>query len=217
MFLKTYDPVLEYNVDTEFIIVHQGNPDSSIYDSSCDGTWLLKKTLYENTEKWDTNNVNNFATSHMNTWLNNTYLNQIVAKDIIKKVNLPYLPGGTASSIQNMETSVFLLGLVEVGADSSTAGWSTMPVDGAKLDYFTADVTDPSGAAAKRKVSARTGGTAYWWFRSPLKTSTGNVWNVNPDGHFDGTFSAVSGNSSIRPAFIVSSDTMVAADGTIQV
>ena len=215
VFLKTYDPVLEYNVDTEFVIVHQGNPDSSIYDSSCDGTWLLKKTLYENTEKWDTNNVNNFATSHMNTWLNNTYFNQIVAKDIIKKVNLPYLPGGTASSIQNMETSVFLLGLVEVGADSSTAGWSTMPVDGAKLDYFTANVTDPSGAAEKRKVATRTGGTAYWWLRSPLKTSTGNVWNVNPNGYFDGTFSAVSGNSSIRPAFILPFDTQVDFQGNI--
>ena len=215
VFLKPYDPVLVYNVATRFIIVHQGNPDSSIYDSSCDGTWLLKKTLYENTEKWDTNNVNNFATSHMNTWLNNTYFNQIVAKDIIKKVNLPYLPGGTASSIQNMETSVFLLGLVEVGADSSTAGWSTMPVDGAKLDYFTADVTDPSGAAAKRKVAARSGGTAYWWLRSPLKTSTGNVWNVNPNGRFDGTFSAVSGNSSIRPAFILPFDTQVDFQGNI--
>ena len=215
VFLKTYEPVLEYNVDTEFVIVHQGNPDSSIYDSSCDGTWLLKKTLYENTEKWDTNNVNNFATSHMNTWLNNTYFNQIVAKDIIKKVNLPYLPGGTASSIQNMETSVFLLGLVEVGADSSTDGWSTMPVDGAKLDYFTANVTDPSGAAEKRKVATRTGGTAYWWLRSPLKTSTGNVWNVNPNGYFDGTFSAVSGNSSIRPAFILPFDTQVDFQGNI--
>ena len=27
----------------DFIIVHQGNPDSTIYDSSCDGTWVLMK------------------------------------------------------------------------------------------------------------------------------------------------------------------------------
>ncbi len=202
-------------VKTEFIVVHQGNPDSSTYDSSCDGTWLLKKTLCENTEKWDTNNINNFATSHMNTWLNNTYLNQIVVKDIIKKVNIPYLPGGTASAIQNMETSVFLLGLVEVGADSSTAGWSTMPVDGAKLDYFTANATDLSGARAKRKVDARPGGTAYWWLRSPVKTTTGNVWNVNPDGNFDGTFTSNSDNSSIRPAFILPFDTEIDFQGNI--
>ena len=24
-----------------FILVHQGNPDESVYDSSCDGSWLL--------------------------------------------------------------------------------------------------------------------------------------------------------------------------------
>lgn len=27
----------------EFILVHSGNPNSSIYDSSCNGVWLLGK------------------------------------------------------------------------------------------------------------------------------------------------------------------------------
>ena len=31
----------------EFIVVHQGKP-SSLYDNSCDGTWLLMKDIYEN-------------------------------------------------------------------------------------------------------------------------------------------------------------------------
>jgi hypothetical protein len=35
-------------VKTEFLVVHQGNPNSSIYDASCDGTWLLMKNIYEN-------------------------------------------------------------------------------------------------------------------------------------------------------------------------
>lgn len=31
----------------DFIIVHQGKP-SSVYDDSCNGTWLLMKDIYEN-------------------------------------------------------------------------------------------------------------------------------------------------------------------------
>ena len=32
--------LMEGGVETEFIVVHQGIP-GSMYDSSCDGTWLL--------------------------------------------------------------------------------------------------------------------------------------------------------------------------------
>ena len=31
----------------DFIVVHQGKP-SSVYDDSCNGTWLLMKDIYEN-------------------------------------------------------------------------------------------------------------------------------------------------------------------------
>ncbi len=33
------------NVRTEFIIVQKGNPDTSMYDSSCDGVWLMQKSI----------------------------------------------------------------------------------------------------------------------------------------------------------------------------
>lgn len=32
---------------TDFIVVHQGRPSTSLYDASCDGTWLLMKDCYE--------------------------------------------------------------------------------------------------------------------------------------------------------------------------
>lgn len=34
-------------VAKNFIVVHQGRP-SSVYDTSCDGTWLLMEDCYEN-------------------------------------------------------------------------------------------------------------------------------------------------------------------------
>ena len=38
----------------DFLVVHQGLP-SSMYDSSCNGTWLLLKDIYT-TRTWDSSN-----------------------------------------------------------------------------------------------------------------------------------------------------------------
>ena len=35
----------------DFIVVQQGNPNTSTYDSSCNGTWLLMKDIYT-TSTW---------------------------------------------------------------------------------------------------------------------------------------------------------------------
>ena len=60
------------NSPKEFIIVHQGKP-SSIYDESCNGTWLLMKDCYEN-RKWNSSNVNDYANSTIHSYLNSTFL-----------------------------------------------------------------------------------------------------------------------------------------------
>ena len=40
--------LMENGVATEYLVVNQGIPSgSSLYDSSCDGTWLLRKDIYE--------------------------------------------------------------------------------------------------------------------------------------------------------------------------
>ena len=55
-----------------FIIVHQGKP-SSMYDESCNGTWLLMKDVYE-TRQWHSSNVNDYANSTIHSYLNSTFL-----------------------------------------------------------------------------------------------------------------------------------------------
>ncbi len=59
--------------NTEFLVVHQGNPDSSIYDGSCNGTWLLAKKVYED-RAWTTGysgNASEYSTLH--SYLNSTF------------------------------------------------------------------------------------------------------------------------------------------------
>jgi hypothetical protein len=48
-------------VRKEFLVVHQGLP-SSIYDDSCNGTWLLMKDIYEN-RVWQSRSINKYESS----------------------------------------------------------------------------------------------------------------------------------------------------------
>ena len=118
----------------DFIVVHQGKP-SSIYDASCDGTWLLMKDIYE-TRQWHSSNVNDYANSTIHSYLNSTFLNLFDAniRAQIKQVKIPYRPGsGTSTSINSgangLSCKIFLLSNIEMGGDPS---WSYFPQDGAK-------------------------------------------------------------------------------------
>ena len=53
----------------DFIIIHQGKP-SSVYDDSCNGTWLLMKDIYT-TRNWDDSNCD-YLNSDMTAYLNGT-------------------------------------------------------------------------------------------------------------------------------------------------
>ena len=70
----------------DFIVVHQGKP-SSVYDDSCNGTWLLMKDIYEN-RQWHSSNTNDYANSTIHSYLISTFLNLIEANimNAIKQV-----------------------------------------------------------------------------------------------------------------------------------
>ena len=84
----------------DFIIVHQGNPDSTIYDSSCYGTWVLMKNIYENLV-WSSPRIGDYARSDINSYLNSTFLNRIDAdiREEIKQVKIPCRNGNTPAKI----------------------------------------------------------------------------------------------------------------------
>ena len=84
----------------DYIVVHQGKP-SSLYDASCDGTWLLRKDILE-TRQWHSSNVNDYANSTIKAYLNSTFLARFDAniQAQIKQVKLPYRAGsGTSTTI----------------------------------------------------------------------------------------------------------------------
>ena len=197
----------------EFIVVHQGKP-SSLYDDSCNGTWLLMKDIYEN-RVWQSGNINKYESSDIHTYLNNTFLNLFDSniKDAIKQVKIPYRKnggsGGTDQSGANgLSCKVFLLSGYEVGWTSSDNQY--FPQDGAKLSYF------ESGAgtsANNKRIAKLNGSAAFWWLRSPYSGSTDYVWLVGFNGSY-GSYHA-SYSFGIRPALVLPSTLLVSDDGTV--
>lgn len=197
----------------EFIVVHQGKP-SSLYDESCNGTWLLMKDILEAT-RWHSSDVNNLENSTIRSLLNNAFLNLFDSniKDAIKQVKIPYRKnggsGGTDQSGTNgLPAKIFLLSGYEIGFTTSDNQY--FPQDGAKLSYFESG----TGASANNKRIANLNGSAdYWWLRSPFTYNTSSVWLVNDDGVCETR--KASNSAGIRPALILPQDMEVDSSGNV--
>lgn len=197
----------------EFLVVHQGKP-SSMYDESCDGTWLLMKDILEAT-RWHSSDDNNLENSTIHSLLNSTFLNAFESniRDAIKQVKIPYRKnGGSGGSDQSgangLLCKIFLLSGHEIGF--TTSDNSYFPVDGAKLSYFEAG----TGTSANNKRIAKLNGSAdYWYLRSPITHNTSLVWLVNYNGVCEA--SKASSSSGIRPALILPQDMEVDSSGNV--
>ena len=212
---KAVGSVLKLNLNgspKNFIVVHQGKP-SSLYDDSCDGTWVLMQDIYS-TRQWDGSN-NDYKNSDIHSWLNGTFLNLFDAniREAIKQVKIPYhngtgSSGSVASGANGLSCKIFLLSGYELGWTKSDNSY--FPQDGAKLDYFTAGT---GSAANKKRIAKYNGSATYWWTRSPDTSYSVDVWNVGSDG--DCGYDWYYNTYGVRPAFVLPSTLSVSDDGTV--
>ena len=193
----------------DFIVVQQGNPNTSTYDSSCAGTWLLMKDIYT-TSTFGSNN--SYKDSSIHTYLNGTFYNLIDSniRAAIKQVKIPYQNGtGSGGSLatgsNGLSTKVFLLSGYEVGWTTSDNGY--FPKDGVRLAYF----GNSSGGNSKR-VAYNGSSAAIWWLRSPYTYNNSDVWSVNTDGS---NYIWYYNFYGVRPAFVLPSTLVVSDDGTV--
>ena len=200
--------LMEGGTAVEYLVVNQGIPsNSSLYDASCDGTWLLRKALLEN-RVWNRSDVNDYEKSTINTWLNGDFFNSLgsVEQATIKQVKLPYRKnggsGGTDQSGSNgLSCKVFLLGGYELGWTTSDNGY--FPVDGAKLSYFESGT---GTSANNKRIANLNGSAAFWWLRSPYTDYTNRVWRVYSDGNYSNNYA--SSSYGIRPALVLPSNAL---------
>lgn len=194
-----------------FIVVHQGKP-SSVYDDSCNGTWLLMQDIYEN-RAWHSSNANDYANSTIHSYLNSTFLNLFESniKNAIKQVKLPYRKGsGTSTTVTSgsngLSAKIFLLSATETSFD-----FGYMPSgEGAELAYFKGCADNSSDS---KRVAYLNGSAAHWWLRSPRCSNSGLALCVGSNG--DWSINDCSSSSGIRPALILPSTLLVSDDGTV--
>ena len=196
--------LMEGGVETEFIVVNQGIPEnSSLYDASCNGTWLLRKDI-KNTSVWNSTNTNVYETSTVNTWLNSTYFNSLgtIEQTAIKQIKIPYRSGTGSgdtdkTSGNGLSTKVFLLDIKEV--DGSTNRY--YPDTGAILKYF----EGISNATSSLKRIAYLNGVATgWWTRAPYLGDSYGLWLIATNGGV-GYSDNANDTRGIRPALIIPS------------
>ena len=198
-----------------FIVVHQGKP-GSMYDASCDGTWLLMQDCYES-RQWHSSNNNDYENSTIDNYLNTTFLNLFESniRDAIKQVKIPYRKGAgygktVTSGSSGLSTKIFLLSSTEVNL---VHGYEPTN-EGACLSYFSG--TAQNGADNKR-VAKLNGSATYWWLRSPYCHSSGGsalALLVFNNGNWGS--SGCSNSYGIRPALVLPSNLLVSDDGSVQ-
>ena len=186
----------------DFIIIHQGKP-SSVYDDSCNGTWLLMKDIYT-TRNWDDSNCD-YLNSDMTAYLNGTFISLIDAdiRNAIKQVKIPYINysnDNVMSGSNGLSCKVFLLSGTEVGF----SGVSYMATEGAKLSYFD---------SASKRIAYNGSSAANWWLRSPSSNGDVSVWGVYTDGSDRSLWCY--DRYGARPAFVLPSSLVVSDDGTV--
>ena len=194
----------------DFIVVHQGKP-SSVYDDSCNGTWLLMKDIYEN-RQWHSSDINSYASSTIHSYLNSTFLNLFESniKNAIKQVKLPYRKGsGTSTTVTSgsngLSAKIFLLSATE-----TSFSFSSMPSgEGAELAYFKGCADNSSDS---KRVAYLNGSAAHWWLRSPHCYFNYALY-VNSNGDWGNNI--CSSSHGIRPALILPSTLLVSDDGTV--
>ena len=185
----------------EFLVVHQGLP-SSMYDESCNGTWLLMKDIYER-RQWNNRKSNYYRNSTISQYLNETFLGlfNLDIQEVIQQVKIP-LSDGTGAN--GLSCKIFLLSGYEVGFTTSTT--PSLPQDGAKLSYFELGT---GTSANNKRIAKLNGSAASWWLRSPY-TGGNDVWYVINSGNA-GSYYATS-SYGVRPALILPASTLVSDD-----
>lgn len=193
----------------EFLVVHQGIPDATLYDASCNGTWLLMKKLINEYRAWSSSSTaTNYANSSVHAYLNNQFLG-FFDSDIqgaIKQIKIPYRNGiGTSTTISSgadgLSTRVFILSAYEVGYTNLSS-----VIDGAILSYFSGDGNTDNN----RFAYVDNGGGGTWHLRTPdIKYSAKEkVYAIAGSG---GYLTSISPTDKwfVRPAIILPSNAMV--------
>ena len=173
------------------------------YENGLNGsgrTLVVRKDCYD-TRQWHTSNVNAYATSAIDTWLNSTYKNLLDAdiRGVIGTTKIKYTPGNGNTTVGTLERAIFLLSVTELGRSASYAN-----TEGTALSI-----------ASSLQIAYLNGSAVVQWTRSPGTDGTGYAYYLYTNG---GVSNNVCSNAyGSRPAFTLPSTLSVSDDGSVSV
>ena len=157
-------------------IAYKGNPNPDIYDSSCNGVWLVLNTIYSTRAN---GNDCQYAGGIIDTYLNSTFLNRIDktgnAAKYIKDIKIPYAKKQDDGSweVQTKENGlpckVFLPSVFEIGGSENSSVYK----DGSALGYY-----DGSPSTLTLKQS----GTPAAWRTRTVTSDAQSEFSVDASG-----------------------------------
>lgn len=173
------------------------------YENGLNGsgrTLVVRKDCYD-TRQWHTSNVNAYATSAIDTWLNSTYKNLLDAdiRGVIGTTKIKYTPGNGNTTVGTLERAIFLLSVTELGRSASYAN-----TEGTALSI-----------ASSLQIAYLNGSAVVQWTRSPYTNSTYYAYYLSTDGYVNGN--DCNDTSGSRPAFTLPSTLSVSDDGSVSV
>lgn len=173
------------------------------YENGLNGsgrTLVVRKDCYD-TRQWHTSNVNAYATSAIDTWLNSTYKNLLDAdiRGVIGTTKIKYTPGNGNTTVGTLERAIFLLSVTELGRSASYAN-----TEGTALSI-----------ASSLQIAYLNGSAVVQWTRSPVTINTYSAYYLDTNGNVYGNNCNYTYGS--RPAFTLPSTLSVSDDGSVSV
>lgn len=173
------------------------------YENGLNGsgrTLVVRKDCYD-TRQWHTSNVNAYATSAIDTWLNSTYKNLLDAdiRGVIGTTKIKYTPGNGNTTVGTLERAIFLLSVTELGKTASYAN-----TEGTALSI-----------ASSLQIAYLNGSAVVQWTRSPYTDNTYNAYFLSTNGYVGSN--NCNHTSGSRPAFTLPSTLSVSDDGSVSV
>ena len=173
------------------------------YENGLNGsgrTLVVRKDCYD-TRQWHTSNVNAYATSAIDTWLNSTYKNLLDAdiRGVIGTTKIKYTPGNGNTTVGTLERAIFLLSVTELGRSASYAN-----TEGTALSI-----------ASSLQIAYLNGSAVVQWTRSPYTLNTNYAYYLSASGSANSNYCGNTNGS--RPAFTLPSTLSVSDDGSVSV
>ena len=173
------------------------------YENGLNGsgrTLVVRKDCYD-TRQWHTSNVNAYATSAIDTWLNSTYKNLLDAdiRGVIGTTKIKYTPGNGNTTVGTLERAIFLLSVTELGKSASYAN-----TEGTALSI-----------ASSLQIAYLNGSAVVQWTRSPSTNNTHSAYCLGTNGSVNSDHCYRTYGS--RPAFTLPSTLSVSDDGSVSV